>query len=348
MTPLVSIVIINYNAKDMINSCLESLKEQTYKNTETIFIDNNSSDGSCEHLRQEFPGVTAVCNNINLGYAQGANQGIKLAKGKYVMLINLDLKFEKSYIEELVKAMEKDEKIAAICGKIYKYNFDRDHKTNYIDTVGLFSYRNRRIIDDGQGLEDKGQFDNEKEVFGVSGACAMYRKEALEDIKYEEEYLDKDFFMYKEDVDLSWRFRLYGWKCYYLPRAVAYHGRGTGVLKRFSHLEVARNRKKLSKFQKYYSYKNQRLMQIKNEFVRGVLSDFFPILWKEILVGGYVVFREPYLLKAFGHMVTQIPSILKKRRHIAKNRKVSWKEMNKWLSGKQSQYLSHDLENIEI
>ncbi|HLG25741.1 MAG TPA: glycosyltransferase family 2 protein, partial [Candidatus Gracilibacteria bacterium] len=289
--------------------------------------------------------VTAVCNKDNLGYVGGANQGIKLGKGEYVMLMNPDIKFEPDYIEKCLKKMEEDKKIAAICGKIYKYDFENDRPTKFIDTVGLFCFRNRRVIDDGQGLEDKGQFDKEKEVFGISGACPIYRREALEDAKYKEEYLDDNFFMYKEDVDISWRFRLLGWKCWYLPVAVAYHGRGTGVLKRFTHMEVYKNRSKLTPFQKGFSFKNQRLMQIKNELFLSYMRDFFPMLWKEILVLGYMIFKEQYLFKSWWQMVKQIPSTLKKRDALMKKRRVGWKEMSRWLSGKQSEYLEHELKN---
>lgn len=342
MKPLLSVVIINYNTKHLLKSCIDSLHSQTYKHLEIIFIDNQSHDGSCAYVQDNHKQVLAVCNNKNLGYSDGANQGIKLSKGDYVMLLNPDIIFENDYIEKCVHKMEEDREIAAIAGKLYKYDFANHKKTPFIDTAGLFCFRNRRVIDDGQGLEDKGQFNNPKEVFGISGACPIYRKKALDDVKIGDEYLDSDFFMYKEDVDISWRFRLFGWKCYYLPTATANHGRGTGVLKRFSHLEVFRNRSKLNRFQKYYSFKNQRLMQLKNEFVRGFLRDFFPIMFKEILVAGYVLFREPYLIKAWFHMLGQIPSILKKRRYIMKHRRISWKEMEPWLSGKQSEYLLYD------
>lgn len=342
---MISIVIINYNTKHLLASCIESLLRQTCVDREIILIDNSSEDGSCAFVQEKFPEVTAVCNKDNIGYSGAANQGIKLAGGEYVMLMNPDIKFEPDYIDKCLAKMKDDPKIAAICGKIYRYDFEKNEKTNVIDTVGLFCFRNRRVIDDGQGLEDKGQFEKEKEVFGVSGACPIYRKEALEDVKVFDEYLDNDFFMYKEDVDISWRFLLFGWKNYYLPAAVAYHGRGTGVLKRFSHLEVLQNRSKLNRFQKYYSFKNQRLMQIKNETFADMLHDFFPVLWKQILIMGYVIFREPYLVKAWFHMLSQIPRALKKRHYIMKNRKVSWRDMHPWLCGKQSEYLLYDLEH---
>ncbi len=337
MNNTVSAVIICYNSKKLLKSCLGSLKNQTFKNLEIICIDNASEDGTCAHLKDAFTGLTVVCNSQNSGYAAAANQGIRIAKGEFVMVMNPDVILEPGYVEKCVRKMLEDNKIAAITGKLYKYDFAADRKTNLIDTVGLFSFRNRRIVDEGQGLEDNGQFGVAKEVFGVSGACPVYRKSALEDTKISlgdvpDEYFDEDFFMYKEDVDLSWRLRLYGWKCFYLPDAVGYHGRGTGALKRFSHFEVLKNRSKLSKIQKYDSYKNQRLMQLKNEFIRGFLWNFFPIIWKEILIKGYIIFREPFLLKACFQLLSQIPRALRKRKLIMRHRRVNWREMEKWLS----------------
>ncbi len=345
--PLVSIVIINYNTKKFLKPCLESLASQTYINKEIFFIDNDSLDRSYEFVIENYPYVTAVKNEKNIGYVGAGNQGIKLANGEYVMIINPDIIFEPQYVERCVQKMEEDKEIGAIGGKIYKYNFENDHKTQFIDTVGIFSYRNRRFIDDGQGLKDRGQFEESKEVFGISGACPVYRKSALEDVKFKDEYLDENFFMYKEDIDISWRLRLAGWKCFYQPAAIANHGRGTGVLKRFTHMEVAKNRSKLSKLQKYYSFKNQRLTQIKNELPGSFFRDFFPIVWKEILVCGYVILREPYLFKACLQMLSQIPSTLQKRGDIMKKRKVESKEIHHWLSNKQSSYLKFEQEQPE-
>ena len=172
----------------------------------------------------------------------------------------------------------------------------------------------------------------------------VYRREALEDIKLplssnsdhsqkRFEYLDEDFFMYKEDIDLSWRLRLCGWKCYYYPKAVCYHGRGTGVLKRFTHLEVYKGRRHLSRFQKYYAYKNQRLMQVKNELWSNLGRAFFWIFGKEILIFFYILIREPYLLKALFHFLKQLPSALRKRKLIMQKCSVHATEMAHWLSG---------------
>lgn len=352
MKPLVSIVLIGFNSQKFLKTCLGSVSQQTYTHLEKIFIDNASTDPndhSCEEVERNFPDVKVIKNTHNSGYTGASNQGFHISKGEYVMILNPDIIMEPTYIEECVKAFERDQKMAAVTGKIYKYDFEHHRKTKFIDTVGLFSYRNRRVIDDGQGLEDQGQFDEPTETFGISGACPLYRRCALNEISIPlagnkpTECWDEDFFMYKEDIDICWRLRLAGWKCWYQPTAVANHGRGTGVLKRFTHLEVAKNRSKLNAFQKGLSLRNQRLMQIKNELPANVLSDFFPIIWKEILVLGYTLLREPKLLKNWFQIFPLIPKMLKKRKFIMKHKKVTSQEMKKWLSGKQSKYLMSTL-----
>ncbi len=330
MKPLINIVIINYNTGHFLDGCVKSLYAQTYSRREIIFIDNFSSDDSCEFIKKHFPNIKPTCNKKNLGYAEAANQGIRLADGKYVMILNPDVILEKNYLEKCVAKMEEDEKIAAIGGKIYKYDFQHHQKTNIIDTTGLLCYRNRRVVDRGQGDQDQGQFNTSEEVFGISGACPLYRKKALEDVKVNVEFFDKDFFMYKEDVDMAWRLRLFGWKCFYLATAIGYHVRGTGVLKRSGFFDVAKNRHNLSRFQKHYSYKNQRLMQIKNEMPRHFLRDFSSICWKEILMTGFMLFREPFLIKSWLKMLTQIPTILKKRHYVMQHKRVTANEMQKW------------------
>jgi GT2 family glycosyltransferase len=274
--------------------------------------------------------MTIVDNKENLGYAKAANQGIKMALGEYIVITNPDIIYTPSYFEKIIDRIEKDPSIASITGKIYKYDFENKKPTKTIDTTGLFAYKNRRIVDRGQGLTDEGQFETEEEVFGVSGACPLYRKKALEDVKINEEYFDEDFFMYKEDVDLAWRFLLYGWKNLYVPNAIAYHGRGTGTVKRFTTGEIFKNRGKLSKFQKKYSFKNQRLMQAKNEMCGTFFANFFPIMSKKILTSIYITFREPYLWGSFFGYIKLLPKALKKRKIIMKNKKLSSKEMKKW------------------
>lgn len=364
--PKISIIIIHYNTPDYLKGCFEAIFAQTYNNFEIIFIDNNSPDKEgLEFVQKKYGNsekVIIVDNKDNIGYSGAANQGIRMAiegkaprqamqksegdwpapsdfvKADYVVITNPDIRYTPEYFEKVVNRMENGKKIAAITGKIYKYDFKNDKPTDVIDTVGLIAYKNRRIADDGQGMIDEGQFDQECEVFGVSGACPLYRAEALEDVKVLGEYLDDDFFMYKEDVDISWRFLLYGWRALYYPQAIAYHGRGTGIVRRFSTREVIKNRKGLSKFQKHYSFRNQLLMQSKNEMWGTFWKDFFPIMLRRLALPIYITFAEPYLWKAYKEYFSLLPKIRKKHKVIMQNKRVSAKEMSKWFK-KKSQYL---------
>ncbi|MEK7126555.1 MAG: glycosyltransferase family 2 protein [Patescibacteria group bacterium] len=358
--PKISIIIIHYNTPQYLQTCFDAILQQSYPNIEIIFIDNNSPDKSgLEFIKKKYGNVSSVKivpNEENIGFAKAANQGIRMAVGSgaehlqspsvqaqtapadYIVITNPDIIYTPSYFEIIVERMEKDEKIAAITGKVYKYDFDRQKPTNIIDTVGIFAYKSRRFIDDGQGLIDEGQFDKECEIFGVSGACPLYRREALEDVKILGEYFDEDFFMYKEDVDLSWRFLLYGWKNLFYPKAVAYHGRGTGVQRRFFNKEVLAIRNKLSKFQKQHSFTNQHLMEAKNELWANFFADFIPIMIKKLAVFAYITVKEPYLWMSYFRYLKKLPGMFKKRAIIMKNKKISAKEMRKWFK-KQSKYL---------
>lgn len=340
--PKVIVVIIHYNTPDYLKSCLDSLMGQSYENIEVIFIDNNPPQHTgVDIVKDNYTKVRVVENPENTGYSGAADQAVRFAKAahaKYLFITNPDIIFEPDYFEKAINKMEDLPEIAALTGKVKKYDFENNQKTSKVDTVGLFSYPNRRIIDDGQGLEDDGRFDQEKEIFGISGACPLYRMQALEDIKIEGEYFDQDFFMYKEDVDISWRLQLFGWKCLYYPAALAWHGRGTGVKKRFTNWEVFKKRESLSKFQRYYSFKNQRLMQLKNEQWGTILRHPISLILREIAMPFYVLFREPHLFKAYWSLFKQMPSALRKRKKIMKKKKCTASEMEKWFNKKQSEY----------
>jgi cellulose synthase/poly-beta-1,6-N-acetylglucosamine synthase-like glycosyltransferase len=270
--------------------------------------------------------------------------------------------------------MRKDAKVGAVIGKLLKYDFaangGKGEKTKIIDSAGLVMYKNRRCVDRGQGEEDRGQFEKAEEVFGVTGACPLYRVSALTDCgvnvglslskpacllrqaqddkqfqgdkqahhdNLDTEIFDNDFFMYKEDVDLAWRMRLFGWKSFYLPESVAYHGRGTGAIPREGILQTAKGRKSLSKFQKSLSYRNERLMRVKNEIGALVARDLPQIVWKEFLFFALAVVSENFLFRSFWEFLKLLPRALRKRRQIMRELKkrgvtgrVFEKEMGRW------------------
>ncbi len=309
---------------------MESIEALKGVETELIFIDNDSHDDSVEYIAKHFPQVRIIKNKINNGYAGAADQGIKESKGEFVMIVNPDIVFEPDYLKLLVAKMHADKKIGAIIGKLRRYDFQHDKKTNVIDSAGLLMYRSRRCVDRGQAEEDRGQYDTAEQVFGVTGACPLYRREALEDIEIFGESFDTHFFMYKEDVDISWRLLLLGWKSFYEPVAVAYHGRGTGVFDRAGAIKVAQNRKNLPQFTKHYSFINERLMRLKNEMPTHVLRDVLPIIWKEILMVGWMTIREPFLWKSMVQLFKKMPYALKQRKEIMKKKRASYRDIVRW------------------
>ena len=145
------------------------------------------------------------------------------------------------------------------------------------------------------------------------------------------EYFDENFFMYKEDVDLAWRLRLYGWKTIYTPRAVAYHGRGSGDSMAKNYLDIIKERRKINKKAKFFSFKHQRLMQIKNDFPSLLFTKHFPrFIIKEVGAWAYMMIFERFTLRILKDLYRDIPLFLKKRKMVMVKKRVGMKEMEKW------------------
>jgi GT2 family glycosyltransferase len=324
---LVSVNILTYNGQDLIESCLKSVLGQTYKNVEILIIDNASTDKTLERVKS-FP-IKIIKNKKNLGFSIGHNEGIRKSRGKYVLCLNQDVVLDKDFIKKALEAMEKNKRIGSVQGKLLGIRDINKPKSDIIDHTGLIMLKNRRVIARGQGEKDNTQY-KAGEIFGVDGAAPLYRREALEHVKIDNEYFDEIFFTYKEDVDLAWRMQLYGWKAIYQPKAIAYHLRTAGERAVRNYISVALERRRLSKFAKFYSFKNDRLMRIKNELPGLFLRDIFYIIIKEIGAWAYVLFFETYSLKALKALIKEIPNARKKRKIIMARKKVSSKQMKKW------------------
>ena len=184
------------------------------------------------------------------------------------MLLNQDAILTPNFLKEAIKILEKDKRIGALQPKVLKYDFQEKKPKNIFDTTGLLMLKNRRIINRGQGQKDKDQFNKQEEIFGADGAVPIYRRKTLENIKLpicadprsyphqsvSYEYFDESFFAYKEDVDLAWRMRLYGWKIIYAPNVLAYHERGAGESASRKALDILKERRSISLFAKTISF----------------------------------------------------------------------------------------------
>jgi GT2 family glycosyltransferase len=213
--PTISVVIPNFNGKGYLEGCLSSLATQTYRNFEVIVVDNGSSDGSVEYLETSFPWVRVAKIKENKGFAGGANEGIKQARGEYILTLNNDTLADRRFLECLIKPMEMDTSVGMCASKMILLN-------DKIDSTGIRISLSGAAYDRGFSNEDHGQYDFQEEVFGPCAGAALYRKKMLDKTGS----FDEDFHLFMEDVDLAFRARLAGWKCIYVPEAKVHHFHG--------------------------------------------------------------------------------------------------------------------------
>jgi GT2 family glycosyltransferase len=189
-----------------------------------------------------------------------------------------------------------------------------------LDSTGIVMIASQRHLDRAAGFEDGPAHDQPGEVFGASGAAAVYRRAMLEDTRVLGEYFDDDFFAYREDADLAWRAQLMGWRCLYVPSARALHGRRVTPERRRS-LPPEVNR---------YSVRNRFCLRIKNQTPGHAWRFFVPAMVRDLQVLGYVLLREPRSLPALVDVVRLFPRMVRKRRIIMARRRVSSIDMARW------------------
>jgi GT2 family glycosyltransferase len=213
---LISVVIVNWNRRNLLTACLQSLRRQTFAPFETIVVDNGSTDGSPDAAR-EF-GARLICNQTNLGFCAANNQGIAMARGEYVALLNNDAEAEPGWLAALHRACSQSPDIGMAASKVLVWEDPRR-----IDKVGHLIFPDGQNRGRGAGALDTGQFDREEEVLWPDGCAALYRKSMLDRIGG----FDEDFFAYGDDAELGLRARIAGWRCVYTPAAVVRHHRGS-------------------------------------------------------------------------------------------------------------------------
>ncbi len=233
--PTISVVVVNWNRRDLLRACLLSLRAQTQRDFEVIVVDNGSQDGSPAMVLAEFPEVVLIRNTENRGFCAGNNQGIRQAGGRYVALLNNDAEADPRWLEELVSGLRAAPDVGMGASKILFYE-SRD----VIDKVGHLIYPDGQNRGRGCGERDRGQYDQPEEVLLPDGCAALYDRRVFESAGL----FDEDFFAYGDDAELGLRARLAGWRCMYVPTAVVYHHHSS-TLGRFSEQRlvlVERNR----------------------------------------------------------------------------------------------------------
>jgi len=195
-------------------------------------------------------------------------------------------------------------------------------QTNIIDSTGIYFTPNMRHLDRGAEEIDRGQYDRLQYVFGATGAAAFYRRSFIDDVSVEGEFFDEDFFAFREDGDLSWRAQLMGWKCLYVPTAVAWHVRRV----------TPERRKDLPLIINWHSAKNRFLMRGKNASGWLCWRLFFPVFWRDLMTFGYAALRDRRLWSAVTYWWKARESVRRKRHIIQSRRRVSDRELVWWFS----------------
>ena len=316
---LVSLVTLDDEA--VLGRCLDSIQNQSVPVRVKIF-DNASSDRTCEVARSfEFE---LFESDRNLGFSYGHNRNLLGEDFQNTLLLNADVILQNDYLEKLLIALEEVEGAGMAGGKLHRMDshgapvFQREYPV--LDSTGIFFTPAQRHFDRGGGEEDRGQYEQRQVVFGITGAALLCRKAMLEDLRFREEYLDEDFFIYREDADLAWRAQLRGWKAVYEPGAVALHRRQV----------TASRRRKNSPLVNYHSLKNRYLMRRKN-MDSAVRRKCFPDMWiRDLGILAYVFCFERSSLPAYGEIWRLRKKFQEKRAWVQQSRRASPEEIARW------------------
>ena len=233
-SPKVSIIIVNYNGKELLQKCLDSLLKVNYDNFEIILVDNNSTDGTVEFITKNYPSLIIIKLDSNKGFAEPNNVAAKISKGKYLLFLNNDTVVTPNFIFEMVKVMETDKKIAICQSLLLKPDGSVDSSGDFIDHLGVV-------------YNSKTEIDEIREVSSARGASMLVRSDIFEKL----DGFDQKFFITFEDVDLCWRSWILGYRVLIIPTSIVYHEGGITIKKIKS--EIA-----------FHGFKNQLAMKITN------------------------------------------------------------------------------------
>lgn len=247
-----TIVIPNYNGIKYIQACLESLYGGTSKEFEVIVVDNASTDGSMELVRDQFPGVRLIVNRENTGFSHAVNQGIRASTTPYVILLNNDTQAELSFVHELEKVMDgdRDKKVfSASARMISLYDKDKtDDAGDYYCALGWAFAR-------GKG-KAPGRYTKDCDIFAACAGAAIYRRELLEDSRVG--LFDEEHFAYFEDIDLGYRAKIFGYRNRFAANSIVYHAGSAASGSRYNTFKT----RLASRNSVYLIYKNMPAAQI--------------------------------------------------------------------------------------
>jgi GT2 family glycosyltransferase len=314
--PDMSVIIVNWNGKQLLETCLTSLRQQTFENFETILVDNGSKDGSAEYVRTHFPEVNLIALGENRGFTGGNLAGYEQARGELIVLLNNDTEADVRWLEEMHKASREYPKAGSFASKMLFFD---DRKR--IDLCGFALTAAGLSVDLGRSEDDGPAWSEPRKVFGACAGAAMYRQNMLREIGF----LDQDFFMVYEDLDLSFRAQLWGYECVFIPGAIVYH-----------HLGATRS--KASARNVFFSQRNVELAYLKNMPLGLMLRSLPQRLLYEVGSAAYFFKKGAGMafVKAKIEAMRGLPAILQKRKEIQSRRTLTNGQLralmqNNWL-----------------
>ena len=334
--PKVGVVILNYNGKKHLKTCLDSVLALDYPNFEIFAVENGSDDGSKKFLQDNYKDkINLIALDKNTGFAKGNNIAIKAAfrdpEIKYMAPLNNDTQVMPGWLTEMVNQIKKDDKIGSVSSKMMFY-----YEKDLINAVGVLISRDGGGINLGYKEKDEGQFEKAMEIFGPSAGACLYSRQMLEDIDLGDgEYFDNTYFAYYEDVDVCWRARLAGYTSWYAPKAIVYHVHSaTGVSHSpFKAFHIQRNRLfNIVKDFPFWSAVYAFFIVTPVRYLHLLNAAFFrksgPASKTKSKAGSGSLFKLTF--KAWADYFKLFPEMLKKRKIIIKSKNVNNKQIREW------------------
>lgn len=315
--PKVSVIIPNWNGRDLLEDSLTSFKKQTFKDFEIILVDNGSTDGSIDYVTGDFPEVKIIKLSKNLGFAKAINEGVKASRVEYVIFLNNDTKVHQDWVKNLVECASAHPEVISVNPKLLNF-YDRKK----IDGVGILINEVGQAKSIGWQESDQGQFEKMQYIFGATGGASLFRRTDFIKVGM----FDERYFMYSEEVDFAFRAQFLGYKSIFCPKAVVYH----------KHKATA---KRLPQHIEYWQFRNM---------TQTIIKDFpASILWKKwrwlkiILVHFNTIFYQlkngyfwaPVMSELW--LIIHLPDLLRQRKKIQKTRLVNDEYLENFLVKKE-------------
>ncbi len=321
VNPSVEIIIPHYRGDVMLDRCISSLAQTTYRDHSVCIVDNLSGEAAAnEKLKRRFSGLRILQMSYNAGFAGGCNAAFLLSSADYVVFMNDDALVEPDWLDPLVEAAEADRKIAALQPKILSLQQHLQGQSVFdyagaagglIDRLGYPYCYGRTLY---RTEPDRGQYDHVSRIFWASGVAMFVRRSVIVELGG----FDEDFFMHMEEIDLSWRLLLSGYRIVSVPASVVYHEGGASLAKN-------------SPEKTYLNHRNNLVMLLKN---RSMPNLFWIIPLRLVLEGVAVVYylfaggsgstgKAIGVLRAIVDTVMMLPKILGKRKNVQEKRQLT-------------------------